>query len=508
MMKTNLVEMLDNGLISSVNPMYLPLFYESLEETAGGSVSKLTAEAGREYLSDTLGTLSDYIPQDSIIIFDDLPAIEKAREDTENALDRFLLKARSGEKFYLEKDFFCLTKEIILRQADNLQRIFLEGLHIADSRHDENNAASSTIKIQADADWRPPPAPPKPAEGDGLLKPLAERIKGWLHEGHLVQFLGTGQEEVERLDHLLEQYSLPVTRSNVSFAADVEGHRGTGRLVIREGKLTGGFRLPDLKLIVITEEEIFGKKIPRRRARPAREGYFLKSFGDLKEGDYAVHTDHGIGVYRGLQKLVISEIENDFLLLEYLDSDKLYIPIDRLDQIQRYIGPEGVTPRIDKLGGSSWEAVKEKVKKSVREVAEELVSIYAAREVMDGHAFSPPDRIYDEFCSTFEYEETPDQSRSIEDVLLDMGHPGGHGRETGGHSCSYYDTGGTALSDIFPEIERLSRARGSPEPFEDEEGAAGNCGRNKQGNRGYCHRDPSSVAEGYRVQGSRTCDYR
>ena len=420
MMKTHLVEMLENGLISSVNPMFLPLFYESLEETAGGSVSKPAAEAGREDLAGALGTLFDYISQDSILIFDDLPAIENAQEDIENAIDRFLLKARSGEKFYLEKKFFYLTEETIFRQFDAFQKVFLEGLHIIDSRHDENNAAF--IKIHADADWRPPPASPKSGEGDGLLKPLAETIKACLHEGYLVQFLGTGQEEVERLDHLLDQYSLPVTRSSVSFAADVEGHRGAGRLVIREGKLTGGFNLPDLKLIVITEEEIFGKKIPRRRARPAREGYFLKSFGDLKEGDYAVHTDHGIGLYRGLQKLVISEIENDFLLLEYLDFDKLYIPIDRLDQIQRYIGPEGVTPRIDKLGGSSWEAVKEKVKKSVREVAEELVSIYAAREVMDGHAFSPPDRIYDEFCSTFEYEETPDQSRSIEDVLLDMGH--------------------------------------------------------------------------------------
>ncbi|HEX7535221.1 MAG TPA: CarD family transcriptional regulator, partial [Syntrophales bacterium] len=411
MVKTNLVGMLENGFISSVNPMYLPLFYESLDKAAG-----------RQDASGTLGTLLDFVPENSILILDDLPAIEKAREDVENEIDRFLLKARAGEKFHLEKESFYLTKEAILRQSDNFQKVLLEGLHIIDSRHDENDTASSNIEIHTDTDWRPPLASPRPREGDGLLKPLAEKIKEWLHEGYLVQFLGTGREEVERLDHLLEQYSLPVTRSKASFAADVEAHRGDGLLVIREGKLTGGFRLPDLKLIVITEEEIFGKKIPRRRARYVREGYFLKSFGDLKEGNYAVHMDHGIGVYRGLQKLVISEIENDFLLLEYLDCDKLYIPIDRLDQIQRYIGPEGTTPRIDKLGGSSWEAVKEKVKKSVREVAEELVSIYAAREVMDGHAFSAPDRIYDEFCSTFEYEETPDQSRSIEDVLLDMGH--------------------------------------------------------------------------------------
>ena len=175
-----------------------------------------------------------------------------------------------------------------------------------------------------------------------------------------------------------------------------------------------------MKLVVVTDEEIFGRKVSRRRARSVREGFFLKSFGELKEGDYVVHTDHGIGLYRGLRKLQIIDIENDFLLLEYLEGDKLYLPVDRLDQIQRYIGPEGYTPRIDKLGGTSWESAKEKVKKSIREVAEELVAVYAVREVMEGHTFTPPDRMYDEFCSTFEFEETPDQARSIEDVHLDM----------------------------------------------------------------------------------------
>ena len=234
MVKTNLVGMLENGLISSVNPMYLPLFYESLEKAAGRSVSEPPAEAGRQYLAGAPGTLFDFLPENSILILDDLPAIEKELEDIENAIDRFLLKASGGEKLYLEKEFFYLTEAAILRQSDNFQKVLLEGLHIMDSRHDEDDAASSNIEIHADMDWRPPPASPRPREGDGLLKPLAEKIRGWLHEGYLVQFLGTGQEEVERLDHLLEQYSLPVTRSKASFAADVEAHRGNGLLVIRE----------------------------------------------------------------------------------------------------------------------------------------------------------------------------------------------------------------------------------------------------------------------------------
>ncbi|KFZ44694.1 helicase, partial [Smithella sp. D17] len=125
-------------------------------------------------------------------------------------------------------------------------------------------------------------------------------------------------------------------------------------------------------------------------------------------------------VYRGLKKITVRKIENDFLVIEYADSDKLYIPVNSLDRIQRYLGPEGYVPKIDRMGGSSWEAVKEKVKKSVREYAEELVSIYAAREALERKSFAPPDRIYEEFCSTFEFEETPDQVKAIEDVHLDM----------------------------------------------------------------------------------------
>ncbi|MDO8785091.1 MAG: transcription-repair coupling factor, partial [Syntrophales bacterium] len=204
---------------------------------------------------------------------------------------------------------------------------------------------------------------------------------------------------------------------------ELEQRDGNGRLLLREGRITAGFHFPGLKLVVISEEDIFGKKVARRKTKPLREGYFLQSFGELKEGDYVVHTDHGIGIYRGLQKLAISKtgIINDFLFVEYQGGDKLYIPVDRLDRIQRYIGPEGYVPKIDRLGGTSWESAKEKVKISVREVAEELVAIYAARAVMEKQPFSLSDRLYHEFSSTFEFEETPDQDKAIDDVYLDMG---------------------------------------------------------------------------------------
>jgi transcription-repair coupling factor (superfamily II helicase) len=264
------------------------------------------------------------------------------------------------------------------------------------------------------------PSVPSGLEEAGKLAPLVEKIKAWLKDGYCLTFVCGGGEEVRRTTHLFAQYQLFIQPPALSFFEEMERRTPPGRLLIREGRISGSFEYPGMKLIVIGDEDIFGKKTLRRKWRPVREGFFLKSFGELKEGDFVVHTEHGIGLYRGLQKLAIAGIENDFLLLEYLDGDKLYLPVDRLDQIQRYLGPDERPPKVDKLGGVSWEAVKEKVKKSIREVAEELVAVYAAREVMERSAFLPPDRLYEEFSASFEFEETPDQARAIEDIHLDM----------------------------------------------------------------------------------------
>jgi transcription-repair coupling factor (superfamily II helicase) len=226
---------------------------------------------------------------------------------------------------------------------------------------------------------------------------------------------------MHRMIHLLEDYSLPMTRSEETFFQELAKQRAaSGRLILREGKITSGFALPGLRLVVVSEEEIFGKKARRRRPARPREGYFLQSFGELNEGDFIVHTDHGIGIYQGLQRLSVGAIENDFLLMEYQAGDRLYIPVHRLDQIQRFIGPDGHEPRIDKLGGTAWETAKRRVKKAVEEIAEDLVALYAARDTLQGHSFSAVDRYYEEFASSFEYEETPDQARAIEDVNVDM----------------------------------------------------------------------------------------
>ncbi len=415
--RERLAELIGNDLVSATNPLFLSLFYEN----AGPSDPSPGSPEEFEDSGEALAGFLDYPPAGSLIVVDDPLGMGAALEALENDMDRFLMKARVENRFYLEREASCLNAGQIEAQLQAFQRIVLEGLAMDfDESPGYAQMAEPPVRFEVATDFGLRQPQPAGAEEAGIFRPLAEKIEKWLQEGYLLTFVCGGPEEVQRISHLAAQYRLPVCRPEGSILDDVEHHAGQGRLVLREGRLGGSFQLPALRLTVISEADVFGRKVARKKWRPVREGYFLKSFGELKEGDFVVHTDHGIGLYRGLQKLAIDLSENDFLLLEYLDGDKLYIPVDRLDQIQRYIGPDGHAPKIDKLGGPSWDAVKEKVRKSVREVAEELVGIYAAREVMERDAFAPPDRLYDEFSASFEFEETPDQARAIEDIHLDM----------------------------------------------------------------------------------------
>lgn len=397
-MRDRLLEMAGGDLTPSLHPRFLPLFYGS--PGSGGDAHHLLS----------------YVPDGSTVVLDDLLSLERAEDRARQDLDRAILRARDEGKFYLEADDYLLSRDELLRGLEPFQRIDIEELEI--ERRSEEPVRTVRFETQTPAGLKDERSHFDKEEGP--LKAVMDRIKGWLDDGTQISLLCSGEGSLQKMAHLLEGYVLPVTLGNGDLLSQLLGHNGRGRIVLREGRISGGFLFPRQKWAVISDEEIFGKKARTRRPKPVREGYFLKSFGELKEGDFVVHADHGIGLYRGLEKLTVGEIENDFLLLEYLDGDKLYLPVDRLDQIQRYIGPDGHHPKVDKLGGTSWEAVKKRVKRSVEEIAEELVSLYAARETLERRAFSAPDVYYDEFCSSFAYEETPDQARAIEDVNFDM----------------------------------------------------------------------------------------
>jgi len=257
------------------------------------------------------------------------------------------------------------------------------------------------------------------SRGTISLAPLAEKIALWKDMGARVVLVCRTEQQANRLKEILKNYH--VTVDDLVHAWDEIGPGGGLTLCL--GRLSQGFSWPGLGLFVISEDQIFGPKRGRSRSggRTGKGDPAWTSFSQLREGDLVVHQDHGIGRYGGLCKMEIEEKVNDFVIIEYAQNDRLYVPADRISILQKYVGAEEGTPRLDQLGGRSWRVAKEKARKSVKEIARQLVEVYALRKYRKGYAFSPPDNFYREFEATFEHEETPDQIKTIDDILEDMG---------------------------------------------------------------------------------------
>ncbi|MDI3298435.1 MAG: transcription-repair coupling factor [Bacillota bacterium] len=198
-----------------------------------------------------------------------------------------------------------------------------------------------------------------------------------------------------------------------------------GAIRLVEGRLGSGFELPGLRLVVLTPGELRGRQPGIRRPRPRLEsvGQALSRWEDLAPGDYVVHVQHGIGRFLGVQAMEVQGVRRDYMILEYEGGDRLYVPTQQIDAVQKYVGAEGRAPRLYRLGGGEWERVKERVRSSVREMADELLQLYAARQAVEGHAFSPDTPWQREFEESFPYEETPDQLRAVEEIKRDMERP-------------------------------------------------------------------------------------
>ncbi|HYK64834.1 MAG TPA: DEAD/DEAH box helicase, partial [Patescibacteria group bacterium] len=226
-----------------------------------------------------------------------------------------------------------------------------------------------------------------------------------------------GAHQVARLRRHLEAYDLNVNVECKSLAQLQEWP--DFRPAIIEGEISAGVVLPDDGLYLYSEEEIFGEPRARRRKRPSAKGALL-NLEELKPNDFVVHIDHGIAKYRGLRHMKVADVEGDFLNLEYAGNDTMYVPVERINLVQRYIGGDDAEPKLDKLGSGSWEKVKRRTRQALLAMASELLEIYAAREVMEGHAYPRPGADYEEFASRFEFEETPDQQSAIDDVVRDL----------------------------------------------------------------------------------------
>ena len=192
-----------------------------------------------------------------------------------------------------------------------------------------------------------------------------------------------------------------------------------GLVNIQVGALTSGFEMAAAQLVVVTEKDIFGRQ-KRQSVRRASRGEKLSHFRDIKPGDYVVHVNHGIGKYLGVETLEVGGVHKDYLHIKYGGDDKLFVPTEQVNLLQKYIGSEGEVPRLHRMGGTEWAKAKARAKKSVEDIAQKLIEIYAQRREAKGTAFSPDDATQHEFEEAFPYQETEDQLKAIEEIKEDM----------------------------------------------------------------------------------------
>jgi transcription-repair coupling factor (superfamily II helicase) len=297
-------------------------------------------------------------------------------------------------------------------------------------------------------------------KGGELLRPVVEHIRALgIHDDAVlggaldpddrdpwdVILVAPNLTHAERLTAMLRGYGInlvkPEAASDRGALQQLGGHGLTQpRVRVLAGRLSEGFASVGDRLLIVSESEIFGS-VARRKHQRRKRGAGLASLTQLNVGDYVVHLLHGVGRYLGLTKLampmpsgssVVSSlggakpakpITGDFVIIEYAGKDKLYLPVHRIGEIDRFVAADAKPPKLDKMGGQSFEKKASKIRADVRQMAEELLQIYAQREALTGHAFPPSDEMYEEFEQTFPFEETPDQADAIDGVQRDLSKP-------------------------------------------------------------------------------------
>ena len=247
---------------------------------------------------------------------------------------------------------------------------------------------------------------------------LVTDIKKWKKDKYSVLFVSPSSVGAKRMvDNLMDNDVI------CHYLNDPDKALAAREMAVMPGRLRAGFMIPEMKLIVVSEGDVFSSKTSHSQAsrkKLPRAGEIVKSFSDVSVGDYVVHEKYGIGIYRGLEKIEVDGALKDYLVIEYAEGGKLYVLASETDRIQKYRSKESRAPKINRLGGSEWQKVRNKVKGHVSEVAQHLVQLYSERQAREGFAYSPDSEWQKEFEETFPYTETDDQLKAIEDVKADM----------------------------------------------------------------------------------------
>ncbi|GIP55683.1 transcription-repair-coupling factor [Paenibacillus vini] len=332
-------------------------------------------------------TLYDYMPKDTLLILDEPARLletsrQLERDESEWNLHLFqngkslpeLPLALEGERVLYHRPFQTLFLSLFLRQVPHTQ---------------PQNIINFVSRAMQDF--------------HGQMNVLKAEMERWKKSGANVIMLASGEERMDRMRRVLQDY-------------------GIDEPTLLQGNLQSGFELPSVHLVVITEGEMFSQKQRKARkvAKSMDNAERIKSYTELKVGDYVVHQNHGIGKYLGIGTLEVGGIHKDYMHILYAGGDKLSVPIEQIDMIQKYVGSEEKEPKIYKLGGNEWTRVKNKVRTSVQDIADDLIKLYADRQSSPGYAFEKDTPEQQEFEAMFPYEETRDQLRAIEEIKKDM----------------------------------------------------------------------------------------
>ncbi|HSD21415.1 MAG TPA: transcription-repair coupling factor [Anaeromyxobacter sp.] len=361
--------------------------------------------------SGGLGTLFDYLPAGTAVYVDDAAGVEEALSDLDAEL------AREHEAAVRREELALPPEAHFLSAADALARVAERPIV---RRHGVWLGTAEPIRFSF-GDTHAIRGEIEAAHGDeGALAPLTRRLDDWRRRGVAAVVACGSPSTADRLRRLLEDRRQAVRAHEGTpqdpraiFDPAIHAHVFTG-------EISQGFVDGEAGLAVVADEEIFGRRVRKKARRTKEENAFAAAFRDLNEGDLVVHVEHGIARYLGLTKMQIRGVEGDFLVLAYDGADRLYLPVAKLRQVQKFTGASPETVRLDRLGGQSFALRKARVKEQLLKMAAELLDIYAARAAHPGFAFKEPDEIFREFEAEFPWDETPDQAKAIADVVRDM----------------------------------------------------------------------------------------
>lgn len=364
--------------------------------------------------SDKLQSFFDYLPPDCALFLCDPFEVHRSMELVRDRIQANFTEAVAGDVAALQPDELFLSTEEIQKACSDRLAARIVSLPDPDNpeppltiQSGDHSLLRQEIELQR--------------KKRGLLAPLADRIIPWVEKGATTLLACKSQRQARHLAELLENYSL---RSRpIEAPVNLNELSSTNEILLVDHPLSRGFDLPSAKQHILSANELFGEKRLQkkrhRRSAGAAKGQPL-DLDQLADGDVVVHREHGVGIFRGLINMEVTGNRGDFLLIDYRNDDKLYVPVDKLHWVSKYQGLTDQQPRLDSLGTQRWQATKKKVTDAVWKVAQELLEIYAKRAVRQGHRFSPPGELYRELEESFPYEETPGQAQAIDDTLADL----------------------------------------------------------------------------------------